>query len=178
MRRAPNWREHVLLRQCTTPSLFSPSKLKVHGTPCVSASAFAGSARYKVYWMSKDVNTDLITPWFYQFCWGFSSVPAADENREAEMQGYAQALCNAVSGDGTASEAEVCVAMIPGVAFHSQPPRIACPARIAYASLCHSADQMDPGIPRHQGVWKACPRGRDDGEVVGGKADRCYHQGD
>ena len=82
--------------------------------------------------------SDLITPWFYQFCWGFSSVPAADENREAEMKGYAQALCNAISGDGTASEAEVCVAMMPGVAFHSQPqnccPRIAY--IIAYASRC------------------------------------------
>ena len=126
-------------------------------------------------WMS-----DLITPWFYQFCWGFSSVPAADENREAEMKGYAQALCNAISGDGTASEAEVCVAMMPGVAFHSQPqnccPRIAY--IIAYASRCHGTDQMGPGILRHQGVWKACPRGRDYGEVVGGKADRCYHQGD
>jgi len=51
----------------------------------------------------------LAKAWFYQFSWGFSTVPAtgtADE-RDAEMLVYAQSLCNAIAADGKASDTEI-----------------------------------------------------------------------
>jgi len=51
----------------------------------------------------------LAQAWFYQYCWGFSTVPAAGtaDDRNMEMLGYAQSLCNAIAADGEASDAEI-----------------------------------------------------------------------
>ena len=49
----------------------------------------------------------MATAWFYQYCWGFSSVPAETTDRDEEMRRYSQALCNVIGADGTSSKAEI-----------------------------------------------------------------------
>lgn len=51
----------------------------------------------------------LAKAWFYQFSWGFSTVPATGtaDDRDAEMLVYAQSLCNAIAADGKASDTEI-----------------------------------------------------------------------
>ena len=66
--------------------------------PVVQFSTATGS-------QASQSTSPLAKAWFYNHYWGFSQVPASGggEDREKEMLGYAQALCNAISADGVAS---------------------------------------------------------------------------
>ena len=82
--------------------------------------------------MAASENHDGATAFFYMDCWGFSSVPAASDDlkeRETEMLGYAQALCNAIAADGSASETEI--AWVKGY--------LACKG---YGELAHQVEAM------------------------------------